>query len=326
MTLIDSEGITVETQPGVSQRVLWDQIRDVDAVHPDARLDEFLPLAEDLWRARSRLQRHDARTAEPLFERLFERYHGQTHESALVVAEGLLRCRLARDELMRAVLPALEVARLRMDGIETDSYATLPAIFDEATALCTMLPPGWMHEVIGGGGLTPVMRDQLAAALSEYDAQGNDVVAAIAELYRQSIVREDIGALRADREVQRHPGVRLLRDIVQMGAMDSGPREAARARLLREASNLPDWAEAWARFHSGASLLKEADASRADRGAVHLSHLPARFAQRQPYLAGLAIATLAEMYDSRGNTSAAESLRSELVLRFPNHPIVLANR
>ena len=43
----------------------------------------------------ARVERDDATLAEPLLERLFPTYQGRTSQTALVVAEGLLRCRLA---------------------------------------------------------------------------------------------------------------------------------------------------------------------------------------------------------------------------------------
>jgi hypothetical protein len=190
---LDGAGVKMRTASGALHAVPWDRVREVqcDPVLA-AELKTWMPVAEDLWRARSRLQRRDTTMAEPLLERLFERYRGQTHETALVVAEGLLRCRLARADHGLAVIPALETARLRRAGITTDSYAGLSQVFDETHALCPLLAPVWVDSPF----LHALERD-----LGVYDAQGDAVVTALAQLYRKAVLRR-----RGDR--LRPPGAR----------------------------------------------------------------------------------------------------------------------
>ena len=144
ITRIDDAGVTVRSDLGAFHFVPWDRVRHVEAKEQDPLLARRMETATRLWRARSRVERHDTTLAEPILERLFERYHGQTHETALVVAEGLLRCRLAPGDHVRAVLPALETARLRRADVTTDSYANLTAVIDESTSLCPLLAPAWL--------------------------------------------------------------------------------------------------------------------------------------------------------------------------------------
>lgn len=317
ITLSDA-GVTVRTgEPGsgtgASHFVPWDRVRSVQMFDEPAALASYLRIAEDLWRARSRLERGDAAMAEELFERLFERYRGSTHETALVVAEGLLRCRLERHDITRAVVPALEVARLRRARVETDSYATLSPVYDARTSLCVYVPPVWIDERSA---------ERLRNELSRYDARGDSVVAAIAGIYEASTLPwgQEIG-FNLDREASRHPGVRFLRDLVTTRTAEASVRDAARARLMRDLRGFEDWAESWARYCIGSSLIEENVAARAEIGAVEMSHLPARFGQNQPYLAGLALAHLIEFLQAGGNDVAAASLRMELARRFAFHPV-----
>jgi hypothetical protein len=309
---LDGAGVKMRTASGALHAVPWDRVREVqcDPVLA-AELKTWMPVAEDLWRARSRLQRRDTTMAEPLLERLFERYRGQTHETALVVAEGLLRCRLARADHGLAVIPALETARLRRAGITTDSYAGLAQVFDESHALCPQLAPVWVDSPF----LHALERD-----LGIYDAQGDAVVTALAQIYHRAVLQtlgrsgSDLGTL------PDHPGVALLEDLVAAGSADSGLRERARDRLQRARRSQPEWAESWSRFCSGMSLLGEEGLGRRQRGILELLHLPARFSSTQPFLAGLALAHAASALEQTGDQDAADTLRAELARSYPDHP------
>jgi len=320
---IDDAGLQVRSGSGAVHFVPWDHIREVridpgdDADHRRNEIDRRMPTAIALWRARSRLQRDDFALAEPLFERLFEQYRGRTHETALLVAEGLLRCRLARGANVTAVIPAVEVARLRRAGVTGRTYAALVGVLDEQTSLCPQLPPAWVHS-------RALMR--LERELAAFDAQGDEIVAAIAHLYRCAVCRQLGTAPDADPPARRssdHPGVRILTVVVDCGVVDADARRAARQRLERvlDSGELPVWAEGWARFTIGVSLLGEPGVGPQQRGMVHLLHLPARFARRQPYLAGLALAWVVEGLHRQGDHDAAAALASELADRFPHHPL-----
>jgi hypothetical protein len=71
--VIDDAGVTIRADDlSPSRLVPWDRVRDVQSSSSHPRLDERLAMADELWRARSRLERGDAALAEPLFERLFD--------------------------------------------------------------------------------------------------------------------------------------------------------------------------------------------------------------------------------------------------------------
>lgn len=318
--LMDHAGVTVRTPAGETRVIAWDLVRDIVPDVPDHLLGEKLETAEELWRARSRLQRHDPTLAEPLFERLFERYRGQTSESALIVAEGLLRCRLSRGANEAAMMPFLETARLRRADVETDRYDELVPVFDVSWSLCPQLAPVW----IDAGALERMQRD-----LVTYDPQGDEVVAGLAALYRLAARAQSAGAEVLDEdawpELPRHDGLELLEDLVATASGDEDRRHAVRTRLLNRIPRMPAWAEAWIRYQVGVSLLNEANDDLRRQGMVSLAHLPARFGAMSPYLAGLATARLASALAADGRAEEASVLRAELQRRFPGHPARFLN-
>lgn len=313
---IDDGGLTVDVGAGDPQFVRWDLVRDVVTDEPNSIVDRYREDAENLWRARSRLERNDAALAEPLFERLFEKYRGQTNETAIVVAEGLLRCRLARGAHDAAVIPALETARLhRAIRHAPSAYASLSPVMDERTSLCTFLPPAWVTTPM----LIKVERD-----LGAYNAGTDTVVAAFAVLYRRAAQQQL--AIRVD-ESERvlaadHAGVALLRMMVELGSSDPARRTTMRAAALRGTASAPNWMQAWTYYFVGLSLMQESDPAQHNRGLVTLAYLPARFGVVQPHLTGLALAKIAEACDASGQLDAASSLRIELATRFPHHPVL----
>lgn len=312
----DDAGLTVDSEDdgeSDSQFIPWDSVRSVDMANPPPELYQYMQVAEDLWRARSRLQRSDIAMAEPLFEQLFERYRGQNHTTALIVAEGLLRCRLARYDLTRAVVPALEVTRLHRAGHAVETYASLPPVLDPDMALCMYLPPVWIDDRAA---------QQLQLELAQYDDQGDAVVTALAQIYQAAArLHHDQPELSFNREATRHAGVRLLRDLVIIQSVDPAMRSAAQQRLASQLNDLPDWAQAWTHYTIGISMLHDPDPDSAELGALQLSYLPARFPHNQPYLAGLALQHLLDYFQGLGDNAAAASLRAELTQRYAFHPL-----
>jgi hypothetical protein len=307
---VDDAGVRISSDVGAEVLVPWDRVRRIVADQPDHDIARYLEVADDLWRARSRIERHDTTLAEPLLERLFETYRGRTHETALVVSEGLLRCRLARGEQVLAVIPALETARLRRAGVQTASYAMLPSVLDESTGLCPAVPPFWA---------TTRGLDRLSRELERYEAKGDAVVAGLARLYRAAALRQlrPADAPAVGESYGDEPGVAFLFAVVECSAPDADARDEARQRLERGIDRLDPWAQAWVHFALGDSLLRESGVGRQQRGLVHLAHLPARLSGHGTFLSALALARLAAAADAAGDRAAAESLRMELRNRYP---------
>jgi hypothetical protein len=314
MGRVDDAGLEVRSEFGAVEFVPWDRVRAVIAEPVPPDVARRLGLAEELWRARSRVERRDTGLAEPLLERLFEPYRGQTNETALVVAEGLLRCRLARQAHVDAVIPALETIRLRRAGVESRSYGGLPPVIDSATDLCPALPPVWA----GDAGL-----DRLVASLEGYDAGGDDLVARLADLYRLAALAASGHSVESpDDESDAGAGVRLVERLVAVLVASPEERDAARRDLRRRLdAKVASWQDAWVRFVLGRSLAMERDRAVRDEGLVVLAHLPARHARRQPYLSGLALAEMIRALEDDGDEEGAAALRAELLRGYPAHPV-----
>lgn len=309
---MDDAGISIRSNGSGVKLILWDQVRDIIPDQPDPSIESRLEIAEDLWRARSRITRGDLALAEPLLERLFERYRGKSNETALIVAEGLLRCRLDRGANLIAVIPFLEIARLHRKNIGTDRYAQLEIIYDQKMSLCPLLAPIWIDRE----GSQRLIRD-----LEAYDSGEDEVIDALVILFRQAALPAKQRQMdKTTSQLPRHPGIDFLRRLLETSSPDSQKRQTARLRLNREIDDLPDWAESWIRYQIGLSLLAEVDEDQHQLGLVNLAHLPSRYSTTNPYLAGLALAGMIETLESRGNLQAAASLRSELERRFPGHP------
>lgn len=314
ITLITDNGVNIRSNTGAEHKVTWDRIREVQTQDPNLQqaVAEFHDVAQTLWRARSRLERGDMAMAEPLFDRLFAQFRGATNETALIVAEGVLRCRLARAADDTAVIPALEVARLRNKKISTTAYRNLPALFDEATALCVQLPPAWVPTAA-------LARTEVE--LKSYDAGGDTAVAALAALYRAA-ARQQLGLPpdATDELAGDHPGVSLMKLLVRARADDAEQRAASRTALNKRLADLPAWAQAWAYHAIGMSLLRESGVGRQQAGLVSLASLPASYLREQPYLTAISLATMVSCLQEMGEADAAATLRNELVRQFPNHP------
>ncbi len=293
---IDDGGVQFETDLGAVRVIPWDRVRSIETTRQFANLDDHLAAAETLWRARSRLERRDVRLAEPLFERLFERYRGRTHETALVVAEGLLRCRLERRAWPQAVIPALEAARLRRAGVETDSYTMLPPVIDVEAALCTELPPIWSADA---------RLQRLDQDLAAYDPQGDAVVDAVRAWFICSLDPER--PLPDASPAEAAPLTMLVR------AMRNEPQARVEVRRLEEMlPTLDGWRAAWARFAIGAALSAREDFAVAQRGLVHLAHLPARSSSAPARLVEAALEQMIRVLESRGDDAGAAALRRDL--------------
>jgi hypothetical protein len=318
--LIDAAGVLIEVASAAqatnaaarSMTVPWHAVRDVDSERQNEAWLSHKAAAEQLWRAVIRVERGDPALAESHLERLFEQYRGQTNETALVVAEGLLRCRLARAANELAVLPWLEAARIRSADVTTAAYAGLDNVIDADTLLCPRLAPAWP---------TSSRLEWLRDALSKYDAQDDPVIAALAALYGQ-FARVALGSATEPmaQSLPKYPGVHVLAQILALRSGDVGADATAIDRAVRRAADWPAWAQAWMRYHLGRALMNQSDRPANDLGLVQLAYIPARHRAAQPYLAGLALHDMATALESHGDDEKAGTLRRLVYERYPGHP------
>lgn len=268
---------------GVPTSVAWDNVQGVvDRPLDDAERRQ-LSIATDLWRARSRAQRGDFRLAGPLFERHFDTFRGTTSETALIVAEGLLRSSLATGreaDRLRAIIPALEAARLRRAGVTTDRFASLAPSLDEATLLCTSIAPIWQPTAETERAAAEIERLYLAAAAAPSGAGLDGETAKVARFYVDLLRGARSAASPAAPLKSDPPAIRFLAAItdVQLAPRPSEgePGEAidrrakARAALLATAKEFPSWASGWARLAAGRSAIAERDSRLRMEGVLQL--------------------------------------------------------
>ena len=312
---VDSSVPTEESSPdptgplgtSTGRLIPWDQVRLIDDIEDPVLAADWArwqPIANDLWRARTRLQRGDRALSEPLFERHFERLIADPagSELALIVAEGLLRSRL-RSGAIEALLPAaLETARLRRAGFSTDRYQDLPPVLDEQFWLVPRLAPIPTRTDLDGSS----MRDSLKRWIDDPDP----VVAGLARAYAMmhdapdSFIENDL--LQSATE----PGASLLLSAVLTGSSDPDRRAIARDRL-RSLLAAGGPLEPWRAWFIGVSELHEQSAS-LDSALIKLLSIPAVHLHRDPALAIRAISVSADALEHAERVDEAKVLRREL--------------
>lgn len=334
---MDEQGVTLAaTEPagagaGTTLVIGWDRVRTIMG----PRAGEFAPFrehAERAWRARTRLERGDAIGAEPLFEELFKVHRGRRGQTAGVVGEGLLRCRLGRGAHVAAIeawLATLEAsAQPSPPGANADwaSAAGLAPVIDAATGLVPAIPPIWV-----GPGASRVVAGQSPWPGSAEAAPASKpaMLAALYAVAANFEAGQDVTLPQID---STDPGVQLVRLIVQSRVGDGAQRHAARTTLEQRLpkagaggdarSGVPPWVEAWCRAAVGRSLIREPELEQKQLGIVELLHVQVRFRQVHPYIAGIALAEASAVLGETGDAAGASTLRSELLAQYPEHPVL----
>ncbi len=320
------DGVMVGERPGML--VGWDIIAALPTewIEP-AR--EWGELADNLWRARVRLERGDFALAERTLEPWLPKVRGRTGPTALLVGDGLLRCRLRRGARTAAVdawlawlAAGADAASYLDSGRPAPSRVEDPAVVPDVTlGLVPDLPPMWLD--------IPPVRALGESPMSDAEAPW----ALMALAYRASAAAEcglspDLAPLQAvlagpvpAPTDHRALALRLLASIVVSRAGDARQRESARAALggLSILDDRP-WVEAWRRAAIGRSLLREPERERRVDGVLEMLHVPARLGEASPYLTGLVLAEAAVALRELGDLPAAERLYQEFASVWEGHP------
>lgn len=296
------DGVHAMRASGAVYIVPWDMVKSIEGIE-DLTVEEtwleYQPMAEELWRARSRLQRGDARLAEPLFERYFDTVslNSDGSELALIVAEGLLRSRLSSGSIESALPPALEMIRLRRKGISTDRFEMLPSVLDESYWLVPALPP-----MVTDPTKVAVLHEQLAPWMESEDAYVRALASGYASLGGQAKLSEGGSG----------SGLALVGAALESTSEDADTRADAREALevSSEAEDAPAWIDAWRRWFAARSLLMEPSPD-VDIALIELLHIPAVHGGRSPALASRAVALAAETLERADRVLEANLLRRE---------------
>lgn len=314
----------------------WDRVRQVSGPL-SAEASPYQDLADRAWRARTRIERGDWPSAEPLLDTLFPAVRAGRGPTSAVVAEALVRARLARGAHVLAIEPMLVVLAAVPPAGQTwphERWADevgLPPLIDPALGLPPALPPIWLRTAA---------LETFAAAASASSASPASTRADLIAAYYTLAARADAGLPTAGPVPEPiDPGTTLLRDMLVARIGSPEARESARTALRARLAAIelpqkpktdaesestdpgqPAWVEAWVRAALGRSLAREAPLDRKYTGIVQLLHVPARLIREQPYLAGVALAEASAMLRDLGDADGADRLAAELFQRLPTHP------
>ena len=293
-------GLEAVTSGGETRRFALDQVARIDDMTDPILIDQWRlrqDLARDVWRARSRVQRGDPELALALFQRHFtpRTSDERTHEFALIIAEGLLRCLLESGET-EAILPAaLETTRLRRAGVTTDRYDSLPPVIDERFWLLPKLPPI---------ATSASSLDRLPDELRHWQIDSDPVVSRLAELYA-SMARRSVRSSGSP-----DLGVALMESILGTRSVDNRVRQDA-LRTLDELSALddaPEFIAVWRAWFDATSRLAAGEVG-TDPVVLSLLELPAVFQGSYPVLARRAVELAARVLSADGRDEESATLR-----------------
>jgi len=347
---VGPDGVRVKIDDGgdpAPRTIAWDRVRAVRGKWA-ADASAFGDLADQLWRARARLERGDRRAAERAFEDLARTRSGLPGPSGAVLAEGLIRVRLSRGATAQAVsawlwwLQARAAATPRQISGWIGGTIRLPPLIDEHSGLVPRLPP--IVSMADSPAGVRLMADQPASPPAD---AGSGVAAEIAAWYALAARFEADPASPVALPAARSgdDGAAMVAEIVSARAGHADERRAARAKLLRriavaqvaqaeetgtDSSASPGasgsaagptaasarWIEAWCRAGVGRSLIRESSPAEIRQGVIEMLHVPARFADATPELARLALADAAVVLAALGDAQAAATLREERLRRF----------
>ncbi|GAB4383628.1 MAG: hypothetical protein Kow0022_03940 [Phycisphaerales bacterium] len=322
----DADGVVFEDEFGVQRVVRWDLVKTATGEDRE-RVAPFMDVARTAWRARTRLERGDAVSAEPLFEELYPQYEGRAGEMAALVCEGLLRCRLRRSAHTSAVRPWLSYLVSRPIGpYRSVITGALRSACDEQTGLVPSLAPIWEN--------TPAVEAfARSEAIVAWSSRGGELprrVELLSSLYVHA-ARFECGLESGPPEIeltnadQRDLGIALVHAMVMARTGDAEQRTGAREKLgqiMGSAARDRPWIEAWCRLAIGRSLLRESEVEERRLGVIEMLHLPARFADQLPYLAGQALAESVVAMDELGDAAGSTSLLLELQERYASHAVL----
>lgn len=320
---VGPQGVQVRTRQGDVVIVGWDRVLRLPASLAEAA-GPYDQLSTDAWRARARVERGDLVLAEPLLQSIFERAEDDglalRGPTGLVIAEGLLRCRLARGASAAALEPWLawidasivRQPRTTFSHRDWAQEAGLPPVVDGTTELCSLLPPIWLA--------TPSLH--LVVQLEPVEGE-RDKAAAMRVLY-QAAARYELGQSVSDLpEVPREAASELVRDIVAARVLDESARASARARLeaALPGASAP-WLAAWIRAALGRSLVLEDDEELRLRGVAQLLRVHVLHREDAIALADVALAEAAATLADLGQVNTGRSLARELARVSPQSPVL----
>lgn len=293
-------GVTVG---GAAPRTIsWRRVRAVVGDKAD-EAQPFVSLADNVWRATTRLDRSDVHGALTLLPELESRCAGQNGPTPLDVFSAATEAHRRAGDHPSALRAYLELARLLDDP---DDYA------DHGLDPLTGLSP---H-------LAPFMTEAHARRAAEFLTPNPDDPAPIARL--RACYSAAVGANPAllPEGGAESPAELLLGRTARAQAGDSQALVELRAWARDEGE---PWRHAWAAAAAARAHLDSPSPHVVRQAALDYLAIPAFYATDAPYLAGLALVETAEALERLGETAPAHNLRSELSRLSPDHPALAPN-
>jgi len=239
---------------------------------------EYKQIADDAWRAHSRLARGDYSGAESIYQMLGDAYLFEPGAQSADVSMGLVRCRLDRGDRVAALRPYLSWFVGSAFFAPRKSEDNDPPRFDSQYGLLIDLPP-----IFSQGD-----RGKMLAPIPESD-RNNDRIELLARYFRLALdagayqtpqAGESLDELRSmsRKRENRDLGLDLFNEMLTAQIHpDSQERIVARSSLERRArANKGTWIELWARLGLGVSLIGEQDPQANERGVIELIHIIVR--------------------------------------------------
>jgi len=270
----------------------WHTVRLVESEELDGSLDSYLSIGEDLWRANYRLLIGDITLALPLFEEACIQLKNSDGADAFLASEGLLRCQVALGNVNQSLLPWLLTLK-HYENNESSPFPTLAPILDKETLLCPYLPPVWS---------TLFIKNTLST-FSGSQPKLNEITAVLLK--------------GSTAKAQSFHGAHFLQTMYIL--MDPvHPKYRETRKELDESKELVTWKLAWATYSTAIGLLKQEQEQ--DAAMLKLADVASTYGKLNPWIAGAAMATLADQLDEQGLTKASANVRAEMKRVFPNHP------
>lgn len=154
---VGPEGVLASEHEEPPRWVAWDRVQSISGP-ASADAAPYLAIADDLWRARTRLERGDIPGAEPLFELHQQALSGRTGPTPAIEAAGAMRCALWRGAWATAVRPMLAYAHAISAGTQDwwprptpkrDEIREIdlgdPMFFDDKLGLSPAIPPMFLN-------------------------------------------------------------------------------------------------------------------------------------------------------------------------------------
>ncbi|MFM7261754.1 MAG: hypothetical protein ACKO3W_14245 [bacterium] len=256
----------LEVQQGGTKASLvipWDMVRSVEGA-TIVGLDSELAVGQDLWRARIRVERGDEALAESLLTKHWERYRLQDGPTTAVVAEGLLRCALARRDLRAAVEPWFVCLRIGSSG-EPSRFPDMPGVLDDTTGLLPELSPFLPSARRGelGESLAAAAKSSASSGSAGTPATAGVAAECATRLARMLAATEPSATIVASTDPGRDaaPSVRALGLIEAiLTASDRRTADRAVAEFERILPDPPGYLTAWKLAAAGAQAARLARA------------------------------------------------------------------